>query len=211
LIHFFQSCFENDINYKREFKDDVIEIKNIKDSEEERIITYFLNAPVEEIDNNFHIIDDYVITSVKSENNCNIYTRYNFDLPPQQLPILAKRKEILESLQSNNVTIIQACVGSGKSTQIPQYILNDACSQNVYCNIIVTQPRRVSTEAVAMRVALERGCEIGSLVGFQYSQDRRMDNEETRLLYCTTGIFLQKLIAQKSLSKWTHVIIGNNF
>lgn len=74
-------------------------------------------------------------------------------------------------------------------------------------NIIVTQPRRISAQSLANRVALERKCEVGSLVGYQIGLDRKVSNTDTRLLYCTTGVFLQKLVNEKSTAKWTHCII----
>jgi ATP-dependent RNA helicase TDRD9 len=145
----------------------------------------------------------------------DVFAKYEFELPPVKLPIAEKRKEILNSLEKNDVIIIRAATGSGKSSQVPQYILEDAYknwqgyayNKNKMVNIIVTQPRRISAQSLAKRVALERKCEIGSLVGYQIGLDRKVSNTDTRLLYCTTGVFLQKLINEKSLAKWSHIII----
>lgn len=60
---------------------------------------------------------------------------------------------------------------------MPQIILNDAHSKKKYCNIIVTQPRRIAARSIAKQVCAERGCELGSLVGYHviqfYSRYRR--------------------------------------
>lgn len=64
------------------------------------------------------------------------------------------------------VTIISSETGSGKTTQIPQYILEEANYKNLPCKIICTQPRRISTIAAAERVAQERGEKIGDTVGY---------------------------------------------
>lgn len=65
------------------------------------------------------------------------------------------------------VFIVNGETGSGKTTQVPQYILNDATRRNKPCRIIVTQPRRVAAVSVAHRVAEERGEPLGETVGYQ--------------------------------------------
>lgn len=137
----------------------------------------------------------------------DVFEKYEFELPTNDLPILTKREEILSDIAHNDVVIIRAATGSGKSSQVPQYILEEAYRTKKNVNIIVTQPRRISAQSLASRVSLERKCEVGSLVGYQIGLDRQMNNNDTRLLYCTTGVFLQKLINERSLSKWSHCII----
>lgn len=56
---------------------------------------------------------------------------------------------------------------TGKTTQVPQYVIDDCFTQNKDCNIIITQPRRIAAMTIAKRVADERGCELGTLVGYQ--------------------------------------------
>lgn len=92
---------------------------------------------------------------------------------------------------------------------MPQYILEDCYNNNKNCNIIVTQPRRIATTSIAARVAGERKCELGSLVGYQVGLDQRQSkyNNETRLLFVTTGVLLQKLIHAKEMKQYTHIIL----
>lgn len=68
---------------------------------------------------------------------------------------------------SFQILIISGETGSGKTTQVPQYILNDSTRRNRSCRIVVTQPRRVAAVSVAHRVAEERGEQIGNTVGYQ--------------------------------------------
>lgn len=77
------------------------------------------------------------------------------------LPIFPLKETILNLLQSHQVLIVSAETGSGKTTQVPQYLLEQATSLNKPCRIICTQPRRISTIAVSERVAAERGEQLG--------------------------------------------------
>jgi ATP-dependent RNA helicase TDRD9 len=65
------------------------------------------------------------------------------------------------------VTVIQGTTGSGKTTQVAQFILDHHREQNKYCNIIVTQPRRIATISVAKRVCSERQWTVGGICGYQ--------------------------------------------
>ncbi|XP_028113069.1 DExH-box ATP-dependent RNA helicase DExH7, chloroplastic isoform X2 [Camellia sinensis] len=113
------------------------------------------------------------------------------------LPIAELKGDILRLLKENNVLVVCGETGSGKTTQVPQYILDDMieAGRGGHCNIICTQPRRIAAISVAERVADER-CESspgsnGSLVGYQVRLDSAR-NERTKLLFCTTGILLRK-------------------
>eukprot|EP00850_Spirogloea_muscicola_P015416 SM000117S25536 [mRNA] locus=s117:306081:317487:- [translate_table: standard] len=115
-----------------------------------------------------------------------------------KLPMAEKREELLDALRKDNVVVISAETGSGKTTQVPQYILDEmiATGQGGLCNIICTQPRRIAAVSVAERVAAER-CEgppgaRDSLVGYQVRLDAAR-SANTRLLFCTTGILLRRL------------------
>ncbi|XP_075476318.1 DExH-box ATP-dependent RNA helicase DExH7, chloroplastic isoform X3 [Primulina tabacum] len=128
------------------------------------------------------------------------------------LPIAELRGDILHSLEENNVVVISGETGCGKTTQVPQYILDDMieAERGGFCNVICTQPRRIAAISVAERVADER-CESspGSndcLVGYQVRLDSAR-TEQTRLLLCTTGILLRILSGNKDLSGVSHVIV----
>ncbi|KAJ4833074.1 hypothetical protein Tsubulata_001048 [Turnera subulata] len=128
------------------------------------------------------------------------------------LPISGLKGDILQNLKENNVLVVCGETGSGKTTQVPQFILDDMieCGRGGQCNIICTQPRRIAAISVAERVADER-CEPspgsdGSLVGYQVRLDSAR-NEKTKLLFCTTGILLRKLAGDRNLNGVTHVIV----
>ncbi|PIN25354.1 DEAH-box RNA helicase [Handroanthus impetiginosus] len=128
------------------------------------------------------------------------------------LPIAELKDEILHLLERNDVVVISGETGCGKTTQVPQYILDNMIEggRGGYCNIICTQPRRIAAISVAERVADER-CESspgsnGSLVGYQVRLDSAR-NERTKLLFCTTGILLRMISGNKDLDDVSHVIV----
>ncbi|KAL9178288.1 hypothetical protein ACHAXT_001716 [Thalassiosira profunda] len=113
---------------------------------------------------------------------------------------------VLETISSNRATVVEGETGSGKTTQVPQYVLEDAAQRGVPCNIVVAQPRRVSAMSVAERVASERGESIGGTVGYSIRLERKATSN-TRLLFCTTGILLKRLEDDSLLTNVTHVFV----
>ncbi|KAM6069356.1 ATP-dependent RNA helicase TDRD9 isoform 4-T4 [Theristicus caerulescens] len=122
------------------------------------------------------------------------------------MPITKHREEIVSLIESNSVVIVQGATGSGKSTQIPQYILDYCIQQSIYCNIAVTQPRKIGASSIARWISKERSWTLGGFVGYQVSLEN-ISTKETRLLYMTTGVLLQKVVCAKSLAEFTHIFI----
>ena len=137
----------------------------------------------------------------------SVFDPYDFTVDKNpKLPILEHKETIINKIESNSVTIIQGSTGSGKSTQVPQYILEKYAHERRYCNIICTQPRRIAATSVAKFVAERRDWRLGSLVGYQIAMDKLI-SEDTRLTFVTTGVLLQKLINMKNMNQFTHVIL----
>ncbi|XP_053934447.1 3'-5' RNA helicase YTHDC2-like [Cuculus canorus] len=130
-----------------------------------------------------------------------------FDSFRQLLPVFEKQDEIIKLIKDNKVVLIVGETGSGKTTQIPQFLLDDCCKNGTPCRIFCTQPRRLASIAVAERVAAERGEKIGQTVGYQIRLESRV-SPKTLLTFCTNGILLRTLMAGDSaLSTVTHVIV----
>ncbi|KAF8308056.1 P-loop containing nucleoside triphosphate hydrolase protein [Clavulina sp. PMI_390] len=137
------------------------------------------------------------------------------------LPIHTRSKDLLELIESQDVTICMAATGSGKTTQIPQIILDDWIQkgQGSKCNIICTQPRRIAAISVADRVAKERGQVVGprSEIGYQVRFDAKLPSMHGSVTFCTTGIFLKRMQTallggsqvhdDRSLDDVTHIVI----
>ncbi|XP_064271147.1 putative ATP-dependent RNA helicase DHX57 isoform X1 [Passer domesticus] len=126
----------------------------------------------------------------------------------QKLPAWQERENILGLLESHQVLVVSGMTGCGKTTQIPQFILDASLqgSPNRVANIICTQPRRISAISVAERVAKERTERVGLTVGYQIRLES-VKSSATRLLYCTTGVLLRRLEGDLTLQGVTHVIV----
>ncbi|KAM5128959.1 ATP-dependent RNA helicase TDRD9 isoform 2-T2 [Mantella aurantiaca] len=122
------------------------------------------------------------------------------------LPILKSREELITLIEYNSVVIIHGATGSGKSTQLPQYILDHHLQHSAYCNIVVTQPRKIAACSIATWISKERKWPLSSLIGYQVGLEKKATSD-TRLIYMTTGVLLQKIVCAKSLAEFTHIFI----
>ncbi|XP_010136293.1 PREDICTED: probable ATP-dependent RNA helicase YTHDC2 [Buceros rhinoceros silvestris] len=130
-----------------------------------------------------------------------------FDSFRQSLPVFEKREEIVKLIKDNKVVLVVGETGSGKTTQIPQFLLDDCYENGTPCRIFCTQPRRLAAVAVAERVAAERSEKIGQTIGYQIRLESRV-SPKTLLTFCTNGILLRTLMTGDStLSTVTHVIV----
>ncbi|GAB5032483.1 atp-dependent rna helicase dhx29 [Nannochloropsis oceanica] len=130
-----------------------------------------------------------------------------------ELPVAATREEILRCVEREPVVVISGETGCGKSTQVAQYILEEALlrGEGHKLNLVCTQPRRVAAVSLAERVAQEMGDEggaggSGALVGYQIRMESKT-SAATRLTFCTTGILLRKLQMDPTLQQYTHIIL----
>lgn len=127
----------------------------------------------------------------------------------RSLPAFGKMNEIIEAVRNNQVVIISGETGCGKSTQVPQFLLDNWLinrREGDHFDMICTQPRKISAIGVSERVASERAERIGETVGYQIRLETKM-SQYTRLLFCTTGILLRRLEKEPLISSITHVII----
>lgn len=128
----------------------------------------------------------------------------------KSLPIDANKVEIQDTIQENKYTMIIGGTGSGKSTRVPQFILEDEIKRlkGSSCRIICTQPRRVAATSIAKRVAVELGEKIGDSVGYAIRGDVVPCRKEGgTIFYCTTGVLVRKLIDNPALVGISHVVI----
>lgn len=110
----------------------------------------------------------------------------------EDLPVFSYKTAILEAVDNNQVTIITAETGAGKSTQIPQYLADHG-----YTKVIVTQPRILAARNLSKRVreewALRTTSDSTSIIGYRTAQERD-DDPRNEILYCTDGLQLVREI-----------------
>lgn len=121
----------------------------------------------------------------------------------KNLPVWNYKDRIRDALSHSKNLVIVSQTGSGKTTQIPQFLLEGL--ENTW-KIGVTQPRRVAAVTVAQRVASEMGVEIGGKVGYSVRFDHQY-SDSTRLKYLTDGMLLREVLTDPSLSKYKIIIL----
>ncbi|MCJ1320586.1 hypothetical protein MMC15_005926 [Xylographa vitiligo] len=129
----------------------------------------------------------------------------------EELPMNQFRAKVLDIVSNNTYSIIIGATGSGKTTQVPQIILEQAIRDHKAgrCNIICTQPRRIAATSVARRVADERAERLQDTVGYHVRFDAKLPQVGGSMTYCTTGILLQQLqhSPDEVLDSTSHLII----
>ena len=123
----------------------------------------------------------------------------------EALPMYQYRDQLLEAMKEYQTIIVVAETGSGKTTQIPQY-LHEAGYTKDAMKIGCTQPRRVAAMSVAARVAEEQGVKLGHEVGYSI---RFEDNtsEKTVIKYMTDGMLLRELLTEPDLGGYSAIMI----
>ena len=115
---------------------------------------------------------------------------------PRDLPIYELEDEIVRSLASRPRLILQAPTGSGKSTQVPQILLNRGLLGDG--EVVILQPRRLAARLLARRVAFERNTPLGHEVGYQIRFEK-VTSKKTRIRFVTEGILLRQLLQDPEL------------
>lgn len=128
----------------------------------------------------------------------------------KELPAWKKKEGIVEIINTHQVTLITGETGSGKSTQVAQFILDAMIDSGVgdKVEIICSQPRRISAMGLAQRVADERASDVGSEVGYVIRGESKV-SKDTLLRFVTTGVLVRMIQQGKTeaLKRYSHVIV----
>lgn len=137
---------------------------------------------------------------------------FNFTSAPlaqqrMMLPIYKHKRQIMYALESYHIVVIVGETGSGKSTQIPQYLYEIGWADHDF-QIVCTQPRRIAAQTLAQRVATEVGCPLGQQVGYTVRFDNKSSDRITRIKYVTDGMLLREAtLTDPLLSRYSVIMV----
>jgi RNA polymerase sigma factor (sigma-70 family) len=120
------------------------------------------------------------------------------------LPVMRAKKEFLSALHSHQVIVVVGSTGSGKTTQLPQFLIDAEFAQKGM--VACTEPRRIAAIAAATRVAEERNTSIGKEIGYQIRFEKKI-GPDTKLKYVTSGILLREALYDPMLSAYSCVVL----
>uniref|UniRef100_A0A674EE47 RNA helicase n=1 Tax=Salmo trutta TaxID=8032 RepID=A0A674EE47_SALTR len=123
----------------------------------------------------------------------------------RSLPVFPYREDLLLAIQQHQILVIEGETGSGKTTQIPQFLMESGYNDGGM-KIGCTQPRRVAAMSVAARVAQEVGVKLGNEVGYSIRFED-CTSERTVLKYMTDGMLLREFLTEPDLASYSVVII----
>ena len=124
----------------------------------------------------------------------------------RELPVHAQRDEFLKIYQENQIMVFVGETGSGKTTQIPQFVLFDEMPHLLNTQVACTQPRRVAAMSVAQRVAEEMDVKLGEEVGYSIRFENKT-SPKTILKYMTDGMLLREAMEDHDLKRYSCIIL----
>ncbi|SCW00550.1 LAFE_0C06678g1_1 [Lachancea fermentati] len=124
----------------------------------------------------------------------------------KELPVHAQRDEFLKIYQENQIMVFVGETGSGKTTQIPQFVLFDEMPHLQNTQVACTQPRRVAAMSVAQRVAEEMDVKLGEEVGYSIRFENKTSNK-TILKYMTDGMLLREAMEDHDLRRYSCIVL----
>ena len=143
----------------------------------------------------------------------DLYVQMNREIAQHNLmlPIYSEKENIIREIKQSTITIISASTGSGKSTQIPQYLLDDVLdSTSASKTVWVLQPRRINAEKLAERVAYERGSALGEEIGWRTGHGRGvydLNGCKSKIIFMTHGLFTNLVLNNLSLTNIGAIVI----
>ncbi|SCU83029.1 LAMI_0C01750g1_1 [Lachancea mirantina] len=125
----------------------------------------------------------------------------------KSLPVYQYRDDLLNAVKEHQIMIVVGETGSGKTTQLPQYLVEDGYTQHGKLQVACTQPRRVAATSVATRVADEMGVMLGKEVGYSIRFEDKTTPGTTFLKYMTDGMLLREFMIDPELTNYACIMI----
>ncbi|KAL8192178.1 hypothetical protein R6Q57_028040 [Mikania cordata] len=141
-----------------------------------------------------------------SPSSSSTYGYASLEKQRQRLPVFKYRTSILYLVETHSTTIIVGETGSGKTTQIPQYLKEAGWADGGHI-IACTQPRRLAVQSVAARVSEEMGVKLGEEVGYTIRFEDVTNSDLTRIKFLTDGVLLREMMDDPLLSKYSVIMV----
>lgn len=141
-----------------------------------------------------------------ASSSSSSYGYANIEKQRQRLPVYKYRTEILYLVENHATTIIVGETGSGKTTQIPQYLKEAGWAEGGRV-IACTQPRRLAVQAVSARVAEEMGVNLGEEVGYTIRFEDHTTSGVTSVKFLTDGVLIREMMEDPLLTKYSVIMI----
>ncbi|KAL0353017.1 UNVERIFIED_CONTAM: putative pre-splicing factor ATP-dependent RNA helicase DEAH9 [Sesamum angustifolium] len=155
------------------------------------------------------LVDDEeggVLFYTASSSSSSGYGNASMEKQRQRLPVFKYRTAILYLVEKHATTIIVGETGSGKTTQIPQYLKEAGWAEGGRM-IACTQPRRLAVQTVASRVSEEMGVKLGEEVGYTIRFEDITNSELIRIKFLTDGVLLREMMDDPLLSKYSVIMV----
>ncbi|CAK9302233.1 unnamed protein product [Gordionus sp. m RMFG-2023] len=141
----------------------------------------------------------------------NSFSKYSIQKQCESLPIYSFRRDIYDALENYQTIIIVGETGSGKTTQLPKYLIEwgwtDYINESNKMKICLVQPRRIAVIKSAARIAEEYGVVLGHQVGYVIRFESCFDSEKTKVKVVTRGILLREMLKDPLLSAYSILIL----
>ncbi|KAG9404769.1 ATP-dependent RNA helicase dhx37 [Aphanomyces cochlioides] len=158
--------------------------------------------------------EDMLVTSKQvaplvTKRRVHVNRKDDIQLARMQLPVCSSEQEIMEAIENHSVVILCGETGSGKTTQVPQFLYEAGYGTERPGMIGVTQPRRVAAVSTAQRVATELNVDFGKTgaVGYQIRYDNEHVGEKTIVKFMTDGILLKEIQQDFLLKKYSIILL----
>lgn len=154
------------------------------------------------------VIAEWRQSQLKKRSDLNKMPKLSLREQRESLPVFAMRTQLIEAIEQNHFLVIVGETGSGKTTQIVQYIYEEALNVVDGKEKIIgcTQPRRVAAVSVAKRVAEEVGCKVGDEVGY-YIRFEDVTSPKTKIKYMTDGMLQREALLDPTMSKYLVIML----
>ena len=153
-----------------------------------------------------YLYGDNTLYIPNQKNSVIIQRKQEIKEQREKLPILSQEHDIMYAINNSLVTIICGETGSGKSTQIPQFLYEAGYTKEIG-KIAITQPRRVAARSLSMRLCEEMNVKLGQEVGYQIRYETQNVSKKTEIKFVTDGILLKELENDSLLSEYSVIII----